>query len=181
MAAVVVPARAGVLSAAGLLTAPEQRDLVRSWPHPLDHTGLPVALDALAQEAAAHLGARLAGTGADVAAAGASASSAVTTTALDVRYEGQSHELTVDSLEAFPAEHLRRNGYVRPGGRLEVIALRARAARESPVRWADLPPVPRQRVVGPAVLAEPDCTIWVPPGWRGEPGVAGALILRRQR
>ena len=39
MAAVIVPARAGVLSAVGLLAAPAQRDLVRSWPTPLDHDG----------------------------------------------------------------------------------------------------------------------------------------------
>ena len=40
MPAVIVPARAGVLSAVGLLTAPRRRDLVRSWPTPGDHTGL---------------------------------------------------------------------------------------------------------------------------------------------
>ena len=43
MAAVIVPARAGVLSAVGLLTAPVQRDLVQSWPRPQDHTGLELA------------------------------------------------------------------------------------------------------------------------------------------
>ena len=37
MAAVVVPPRAGVLSAVGLLAAPRQVDLVRSWPTPGDH------------------------------------------------------------------------------------------------------------------------------------------------
>ncbi|MQA17652.1 MAG: hydantoinase/oxoprolinase family protein, partial [Pseudonocardiaceae bacterium] len=44
MAAVIVPPRAGVLSAVGLLTAPVQRDLVRSWPSPGEHEGLDVAL-----------------------------------------------------------------------------------------------------------------------------------------
>ena len=34
MPAVVVPARAGVLSAVGILSAPPRRDLVRSWPTP---------------------------------------------------------------------------------------------------------------------------------------------------
>ncbi len=38
MAAVVVPPRAGVLSAVGLLCSPIQRDLVRSWPTPGDLT-----------------------------------------------------------------------------------------------------------------------------------------------
>ena len=52
MRAVVVPPRAGVLSAVGLLCSPRQRDLVRSWPTPGDHTGLDDALAALADEAA---------------------------------------------------------------------------------------------------------------------------------
>ena len=37
------------------------------------------------------------------------------TTAFDCRYAGQSHELTVPSVDDFPAEHRRRNGYARPG------------------------------------------------------------------
>ena len=40
MPAVIVPARAGVLSAVGLLTAPRRRRVVRSWPTPQDHAGL---------------------------------------------------------------------------------------------------------------------------------------------
>ena len=37
----------------------------------------------------------------------------------------------------------------------------------------------RAGAVGPTVVAEPDCTIWVPAGWVAEPGAAGALVLRR--
>jgi N-methylhydantoinase A len=33
--------------------------------------------------------------------------------------------------------------------------------------------------VGPAVVAERDCTIWVPDGWRAEPGPLGALVVTR--
>jgi N-methylhydantoinase A/oxoprolinase/acetone carboxylase beta subunit len=45
---------------------------------------------------------------------------------------------------------------------------------------ADLPPPPaRQAAVGPAVVAEADCTIWVPEGWRAEPGPLGALVVTR--
>jgi hypothetical protein len=29
------------------------------------------------------------------------------------------------------------------------------------------------------VIAEEDCTIWVPEGWTAEPGAVGALVLRR--
>ncbi len=45
MPAVIVPPRAGVLSAVGLLCSPVQQDVVRSWPTPRDHAGLEVALD----------------------------------------------------------------------------------------------------------------------------------------
>jgi hypothetical protein len=61
-----------------------------------------------------------------------------------------------------------------------VVALRASAATPSPVRLADLPVAARAAAVGPAVVAEADCTIWVPAGWRAEPGALGALVLRRR-
>jgi N-methylhydantoinase A len=160
MPAVVVPARAVVFSAVGLLAAPEQADLVRSWATPVDHDGLDAARAALATEARAALGG-------DV------------TTALDARYAGQSHELTVATVEAFHDLHARRNGYARPRDPVEVVALRARATIASPIAVTDLPAPDRRLVVGPAVLAETDCTTWVPDGWRAEPGEAGALVLRR--
>ena len=168
MPAVVVPARAGVLSAVGLLTAPRRRDLVRSWPTPEDRAGLPEARDALAAEAAGLVGA---GPGVDVA------------TALDCRDRGQSHELTVPSVEAFADEHRRRNGYARPGDPVEVIAVRAVATRPPAVDPAALPDPPA-RIAGPvagaAVIAEADCTISVADGWVARPGAAGALVLRRE-
>ena len=44
---------------------------------------------------------------------------------------------------------------------------------------ADLPTVARARVVGPTVVAEPDCTVWVPDGWVAEPGPGGSWVLAR--
>jgi N-methylhydantoinase A/oxoprolinase/acetone carboxylase beta subunit len=175
MAAVVIPARAGVLSAVGLLTAPRRRDLVRSWPEPGDHTGLAEALATLAAEAAALVApAAEQATGVDVGVE--------VETAVDCRYRGQSHELTVASVAGFPAEHERRNGYAPRDQAVEVIALRATATRAPAVDADALPPVPprldRPRR-GPAVLAEPDCTVWIPERWVAEPGAAGALVLRR--
>ena len=32
---------------------------------------------------------------------------------------------------------------------------------------------------GPMVVAEADCTIWIPFGWSARPGEAGALVLQR--
>ncbi len=168
MAAVVVPARAGVFSAVGLLAAPRQHDVVRTWPSPGDHRGLDAARLTLAEQA----GRALRGIHVDSSAA---------TTALDCRYRGQSHELTVSSVEAFHDEHRRRNGFARPDEPVEVVALRARATIASPIDPADLPVTDRRPVVGPAVVAEPDCTIWVPEGWSATPSAAGAFLLRRTR
>ncbi|MBX3284065.1 MAG: hydantoinase/oxoprolinase family protein [Actinobacteria bacterium] len=162
MAAVVVPARAGVLSAVGCLTAPRQHDVVRTWPGGVDHTGLEAALADLAEVAAAAV------------------PGAVVATEVECRYEGQSHELRVASVADFAAEHRRRNGYDRPGTPVEVVALRATARVAAPLSPADLPVVERSAVVGPTVVAEPDCTIWVAPGWRADPHVdSGALVLTR--
>jgi N-methylhydantoinase A/oxoprolinase/acetone carboxylase beta subunit len=163
MRAVIVPPRAGVLSAVGLVCSPRQRELVRSWPEPLERAGLAAALDRVADEAVALVG------GHDVEVE----------RLVDCRYAGQSHELTVAGPDEFPAEHERRNGFARPGAPVEVVALRVRARRPAPLSPADLPPVARSEVRGPAVVAEPDCTVWVPDGWRAEPGPLGAWMLTR--
>jgi N-methylhydantoinase A/oxoprolinase/acetone carboxylase beta subunit len=166
--AVVVPARAGVLSAVGLLTAPRRRDLVRSWPTPDDHSGLAAALAALAREARALV---QGGPG-----------EATSTSALDCRYRGQSHELTVPSVAAFHDEHRRRNGYARPDDPVEVVAIRATATLPPVVGGDDLPAptaMGSADAVGPAVVAEADCTVWVADGWVAAPGAAGARVLRR--
>jgi N-methylhydantoinase A/oxoprolinase/acetone carboxylase beta subunit len=167
MTTVIVPARASVFCAVGLLGATVQHDAVRSW------LALGDPASALAQlgrdaEAALRREAVLAkDTEVDVM------------TALDLRYVGQSHELTVASLDDFHAEHERRNGYARPEAPVEVVALRATARASSPVDVEGLPVASRDAVRGPAVVREPDCTIWVPAGWHGVPGAMGALVLGR--
>ena len=162
MAAVVVPPRAGVLSAVGLLCAPRQRSLVRSWPAPADHQGLQEALAELAGRARDAVG-----EDADV------------TTSVDCRYAGQSHELTVATVEGFPDEHVRRNGYARPGAPVEVIALRATARTPAAVRPEDLGGVDRRPAQGPCVVAEADCTIWIPEGWSADVAADGSFVVTR--
>src|SRR5205085_8000812 len=143
-------------------SSPRQRELVRSWPVPDEHGGVPDALEKLAAEARQAVGA-----------------DASVRTAVDCRYAGQSHELTVPTIDAFPDEHQRRNGYARPGAPVEVVALRARARRPAPVDYDALGATgERAPATGPAVLAEPDCTVWLPEGWRAEVGGGGAWILR---
>jgi N-methylhydantoinase A/oxoprolinase/acetone carboxylase beta subunit len=165
IAAVVVPPRAGVLSAVGLLASRRQTDMVRSWPTPGDHAGLDSALMELADAAG-----KVHGEQAEVSMS------------LDCRYAGQSHELTVPRLAAFEDEHLQRNGYARPGAPVEVVALRASARSDAPLQMDDLPAAAgRTPATGPAVLAEPDCTVWVPDGWSAEVGGGGAWILRPSR
>jgi N-methylhydantoinase A/oxoprolinase/acetone carboxylase beta subunit len=166
MRAVVVPPRAGVLSAVGLVSAPPQRELVRSRPDPADHADLDAAREELAREVAALDG--IAGPPVEVE------------TFVDCRYAGQSHELTVTDVDGFPAEHARRNGYARPGIPVEVVALRARARGRAALDPSDLPTPHRDRVVGPAVAAEADCTVWVPAGWTADPTATGAWVLTRE-
>ncbi|MGH9000595.1 MAG: hydantoinase/oxoprolinase family protein, partial [Acidimicrobiia bacterium] len=163
MAAVIIPPRAGVLSAMGLLCSPRQRELVRSWPHPEDIAGIDDALASLGQEAEAAVG-----------------GDAEVEYAVDCRYRGQSHELIVPEVGAFAGEHQRRNGYVRTGAPVEVVALRARARRPASFDAGDFPPPERKRVEGPAVAVEADCTVWVPEGWVAEPGPIGAWLLTRE-
>src|SRR4029077_18559597 len=83
LTAVVVPPRAGVFSAVGILGAPVQIDLVESWARPLHHDDLDDRLRALGEQAADQLRAV-------VADPNATASIEL---ALDCRYQGQSHEL----------------------------------------------------------------------------------------
>jgi N-methylhydantoinase A/oxoprolinase/acetone carboxylase beta subunit len=166
MAAVVVPPRAGVLSAVGILGASRQVDLVRSWPGGASLDGLDDALLRLASAASRSVG-----------------GGALVDVAVDCRYEGQSHELTVPTVDEFAAEHERRNGYSRPEGVVEVVALRATARLAPAVDVTSLPstslPARPSGVAGPCVLSEPDCTVWVAEGWRADVHESGSWLLTR--
>ena len=166
MATVIVPAAAGVLSAAGLLISPRHRELVRSWPSGADLDGLDQALATLAAAARGALGVE----------------PCTVTTAVDCRYAGQSHDLRVPSVDEFAVSHERVNGY-RRADPVEVTALRAVAAAPAPCTlaevlagWEGRWPEP---VVGPTVEVREDCTIWVPAGWTGREGPLGSLVLER--
>jgi N-methylhydantoinase A/oxoprolinase/acetone carboxylase beta subunit len=191
--AVIVPARAGVLSAVGILGAPRQVDLVRSVPDPLDHAAARLLSDELWHEARERLLSQFPATEppeppvregmmrVSSASSGPELPHVIVhlDATFDCRYAGQSHELNVRHPRRFHREHRLRNGYERKDHPVEIVAVRARAWVDSPVSVAALPTSERAGAIGPAVIAEPDCTIWVPEGWTAEPGAAGALVLRR--
>ena len=165
MRTVIVPARAGVFSAVGLVGSPRRRELVRSWNDAGDPTAALVELAARARTAV--------GDAVDPL-------DTVVETFVDCRYRGQSHEITVPTIAAFPAAHARHNGYTRDGVAIEVIALRARAGRPAPLLLTELPAPAREVVTGPVVAAEADCTLWVPEGWTARPGPTGAWVVTRR-
>jgi len=159
METIVVPPRAGALSAVGILSAPRQVDLVASWGSVFDHQGAQALGQKLRSQALAQLPA-----------------TDEIEVRYDCRYSGQSHEIQVRSPDFFHDEHRSQNGYSRPDTPVEVTAVRcvARQNVEAP-----LPDIDRQTAVGPAIITEADTTIWVAENWRAEMGEAGSLILRR--
>lgn len=195
--AVVVPPRAGVLSAVGLLAAPVRAD--RSQTRIGDLADLDLgALRPLRQAAEAELG---------------NPASVTCELALECRYAGQSHELrlpvlpgdtTADLLERFHAEHERRNGYRRDGAPVQVVTLRASAEAPSGIGVADLlaclprpdgpAPAPHpgpggfarwERATlpegfateGPCVIDDLDSTTWVPASFGLEVDANRNLVL----
>jgi len=99
----------------------------------------------------------------------------------DLRYRGQSFELTVplqpELDAAFHRAHEERYGYADPSRAIELVA----------VRTADVVPGPDislhvascYKVSGPQLVELPGATCWVPDGWRGETNGDGTLVLTR--
>jgi N-methylhydantoinase A len=87
----------------------------------------------------------------------------------DLRYRGQSFELTIplgpDLAERFHERHEERYGYSDRARELELVAVRTAEIRPGPA--LELPPSPRKTVAGPAVLELDGATCWLPLGWVG--------------
>jgi len=98
----------------------------------------------------------------------------------DLRYVGQSFELTVPLgprlLERFHAAHRERYGYADPARPLELVAVRTAEIRAAPTIEIGGPEL---IVRGPQVLELDGATVWVPEGWAGETDPHGTLVLRR--
>jgi N-methylhydantoinase A len=156
MRKILVPRASGVLSALGLAAADRRRDRART----VFLHGDDLTAGALAVE--------------DGEAA------------YDVRYRGQSFELTIDAderpdpaavREAFEALHEERYGYRDPDGEVELVTVRVTGRLPAqPLRFGG---EAGERVEGPAVVRLPEATLVVPDGWHGATDDTGTLILER--
>jgi N-methylhydantoinase A len=124
----------------------------------------------------------------------------------DVRYAGQSYELTIPWNGNFHKEHRRIYGYADPKRATQVVTLRVRATVrvEKPSlrvpaarrvkgdvrrvwiegRWREIAASPRESLgtqvsSGPALITDYGSTTLVLPGWSMRQDRAGSLILRR--
>jgi N-methylhydantoinase A len=99
----------------------------------------------------------------------------------DLRYKGQSFELTVSlgpGLEArFHAAHAERYGYADRSRAVELVAVRTAEVRPGPeIRLESGEP---QQVTGPARVDLSGATCWVPERWCGHTDRHGTLVLER--
>jgi N-methylhydantoinase A/oxoprolinase/acetone carboxylase beta subunit len=87
----------------------------------------------------------------------------------DLRYAGQSFELTVplgpELAESFHLAHEERYGYADPSRRIELVAVRTAEVRAGPEIEQGITPL--VEVAGPDVLELAGATCWLPPGWVG--------------
>ncbi len=101
--------------------------------------------------------------------------------AADLRYQGQSFELTVplggDLAADFHASHAERYGYADESRPVELVAVRTADVNPGPVLEfaSDLV----ASAVGPVRLDLAGATCWVPEGWAGETDSHGTLRLER--
>jgi N-methylhydantoinase A len=99
----------------------------------------------------------------------------------DLRYRGQSFELTVslqdDLAGAFHRAHAERYGYSDESREVELVAVRTAEVAAGP--RIDLRGSVRRAVRGPEVVELAGATCWVPDGWSGETNGDGTLVLSR--
>src|SRR5207245_859815 len=97
----------------------------------------------------------------------------------DLRYRGQSFELTVtlqlELARAFHRAHEERYGYADESREIELVAVRT--AEVVPGPELSFAAAARHRVAGPALVELPGATCWIPRGWHGETNDAGTLVL----
>lgn len=170
MRRVTCPATAGVLAALGMVVAGERRDKVRSVLLPVDEAaGLGRAAQPLMARVADEL------PGARVEAA------------VDCRYVGQSHALTVPwdpaapasaLAEEFHAAHERAAGRAMRDRAVEAVSLRVAGVVDGPPMHMHAPD-PVSQHDGPCALAMSGSTCWVAEGWRAHVHRDGTIRMER--
>lgn len=154
MNTVVVPQQAGVLSALGMLMADHVRDYTegvvgRNWHFK--------ELEARARK---------------------DMRGCVIERYLDVRYQGQSYELTVREGASFHDAHKKIYGYSDESRPTEVVAIRIRAVKNVP-RLTIRSGKKQKPVAGPALIADYGATIWIPSGWRCRTDQFGNRVISK--
>jgi len=173
---ILVPRASGVLSALGLAAADRRVTRQRSVFLSADEAADPdlgAVRDELLEEALTTLG----------------TPAPNREVAYDVRYHGQSHELTVrgpeliganDIAAAFAADHERRYGWREAQTPVEIVTVRLTAIVPGPELDLRSAGGPGERVTGPDVLHLPETTVAVPEGWAGAVDDTGTLVLERR-
>jgi N-methylhydantoinase A len=100
----------------------------------------------------------------------------------DLRYAGQSFELTVplgaDLAGAFHRAHEERYGYADPSRPIELVAVRTADVRRGP--RIERGTTPETHMTGPGMLELDTTPCWLPPGWVGvRDGKGGGWRLTR--
>lgn len=153
MKTVLVPRHAGVLSAAGMLCA----DCVRHYSHSVLQADADETLRVLESQAAR-----------DFADQGFE--EVLFEHYLDLRYQGQSFELTLAAGERaqFHAAHRKRYGYDHAGREVEAVTARLKAVGL----------LPKLDLAAPSER-ETFSSLYIPPGWRPREDAMGNCILTR--
>jgi N-methylhydantoinase A len=98
----------------------------------------------------------------------------------DLRYRGQSFELTVplgsDLAERFHSAHEERYGYADRAREVELVAVRT--ADVVPGPELELPSGEPKHVSGPTLVALDGSTLWIPPGWEGARDGSSWVVTR---
>ena len=197
----IVPQRAGVLSAEGLVYAPRKRELLKALPDGLPDSTCQTEIQTLKQQGQQELEAE-----------GVPAEQLRYQVYLDMCYEGQSSVLQIpwqddasQREKAFHQAHERRFGH-RLGMPVQQVNLRVQCLAEQhppatptlpeqcgePLRTAQLPGIPEtvsiyqrehlgngQPLHGPALITEAVGTTWLAPGWHARVTPQGHLLLEK--
>ena len=175
MKTVIVPRNAGVLSALGMLMADVTKDYTAS---------VLMRADALSVRAIEQRFAPLVARGrADLATEGLKGSKAVCTKWIDVRYVGQSYEISLPFTPryrtAFDRLHGKTYGYSNPARAVEVVNIRVVATGKAQKPTLSPKRHPTSFSKGPIVITGPEATAFVPKGWKWRTDALGNLICTR--